>query len=146
VHGAADHGFAATLVGIARAKGVSGYITDGADRWPAVHRLDAARLVRLAVENAPAESTLHAVAEQGIATRSIAEAIGRGLELTGSSWVGSRPSGDSTSTSMRGITSRPRPRNGRRGGHYHVRVRVRVTTFRTGALRVTCPAHELRRD
>lgn len=79
VHGAGDHGFMATLVAIAAAKGVSGYIEDGANRWPAVHRLDAANLVRRAVEDAPAAAVLHAVAEQGVATRDIAEAIGRGL-------------------------------------------------------------------
>jgi nucleoside-diphosphate-sugar epimerase len=81
VHGTGDHGFVATLVGIAREKGVSGYIDDGANRWPAVHRFDAAHLVRLAVENAPAGSVLHAVAEEGVPTRVIAEAIGRGLDL-----------------------------------------------------------------
>ncbi|MEO6701353.1 MAG: SDR family oxidoreductase [Jatrophihabitantaceae bacterium] len=79
VHGAGDHGFVATLVGIARDSGVSGYVGDGANRWPAVHRLDAARLVRLAVQDAPAGSVLHATAEDGVPTRAIAEAIGRGL-------------------------------------------------------------------
>ncbi|MEV4628169.1 SDR family oxidoreductase [Micromonospora sp. NPDC049523] len=81
VHGSGDHGFVAALVGIAREKGVSGYIDDGTNRWPAVHRLDAARLVRLAVENAPAGVALHATAEEGVPTRAIAEAIGRGLDL-----------------------------------------------------------------
>ncbi len=81
VHGAGDHGFVATLVSIARDKGVSAYVEDGANRWPAVHRLDAATLVRLAVEGAPAGSVVHAVAEEGIPTRVIAEAIGRGLDL-----------------------------------------------------------------
>jgi nucleoside-diphosphate-sugar epimerase len=81
VHGAGDHGFMATLVGIARDKGVSAYIGEGANRWPAVHRLDAGHLVRLAVLNAPAGSVLHAVAEEGVSTRVIAEAIGRGLDL-----------------------------------------------------------------
>jgi nucleoside-diphosphate-sugar epimerase len=79
VHGAGDHGFVATLVGIARERGVSGYIDDGANRWPAVHRLDAARLVRLAVGDAPTGSALHATAEDGVPTKAIAEAIGRGL-------------------------------------------------------------------
>ncbi|MEU1707136.1 SDR family oxidoreductase [Streptomyces sp. NPDC005706] len=78
-HGDGDHGFVATLVGIARAKGVSGYIGDGANRWPAVHRLDAARLFRLAVEAAPAGSVLHGVAEEGVAIRDVAEVIGRHL-------------------------------------------------------------------
>ena len=79
VHGQGDHGFVATLAGIARAKGVSGYVGDGANRWPAVHVLDAARLVRLALEGAPAGSVVHAVGEEGVAARDIAEAIGQGL-------------------------------------------------------------------
>jgi nucleoside-diphosphate-sugar epimerase len=79
VHGAGDHGFMAALVGIARDKGVSAYIDDGANRWPAVHRFDAGNLVRLAVQNAPAGSVLHATAEEGVPTRGIAEAIGHGL-------------------------------------------------------------------
>lgn len=81
VHGTGDHGFMARLVDIACEKGVSAYIDDGANRWPAVHRLDAAHLVRLAVEGAPAGSVLHAVAEVGVPTRVIAEAIGRGLNV-----------------------------------------------------------------
>ena len=80
-HGDGDHGFVATLVAIARDKGISGYIGDGANRWPAVHRLDSANLFRLALEGAPAGSTLHGVAEEGIAIRDIAEAIGRRLNL-----------------------------------------------------------------
>ncbi len=76
VHGAGDHGFIATLTQIARERGVSAYVGDGASRWPAVHRSDAARLVRLAVESAPAGSVVHAVAEEGVASRAIAEAIG----------------------------------------------------------------------
>jgi nucleoside-diphosphate-sugar epimerase len=79
VHGDGDHGFIATLVAIAREKGFSGYIGDGTNRWPAVHRLDAARLVRLTLEGAPAGSSVHAVAEPGIATKAIAHAIGAGL-------------------------------------------------------------------
>ena len=71
----------ATLVGIARDKGVSGYIGDGANRWPAVHRLDAAHLFRLALEKAPAGSVLHAVADEGVPIRDIAEVIGRHLDL-----------------------------------------------------------------
>jgi nucleoside-diphosphate-sugar epimerase len=81
VHGDGDHGFIATLVAIARAKGSSGYIGDGAHHWPAVHRLDAARLVRLTLEGATAGSSVHAVAEPGIPTKAIAEAIGAGLGL-----------------------------------------------------------------
>ncbi|UXY23560.1 SDR family oxidoreductase [Streptomyces cynarae] len=80
-HGEGDNGFTATLVAIARRKGVSGYIGDGANRWPAVHRLDAARLFRLAVEKAPAGSVLHGAAEEGVAIREIAEVIGRHLDV-----------------------------------------------------------------
>jgi nucleoside-diphosphate-sugar epimerase len=80
-HGEGDKGFVARLVGIAREKGVSGYIGDGTNRWPAVHRLDSARLFRLALEKAPAGSTLHAVAEEGVQARDIAEVMGRHLNL-----------------------------------------------------------------
>jgi nucleoside-diphosphate-sugar epimerase len=80
-HGDGDNGFMATLVAIAREKGVSGYIGDGANRWPAVHRRDSAGLFRLAVEKAPAGSTLHAVADEGVPVRDIAEVIGRHLNL-----------------------------------------------------------------
>jgi nucleoside-diphosphate-sugar epimerase len=81
VHGDGDHGFVSTLVAIARAKGVSGFVGDGANRWPAVHRLDAARAVRLGFESAEAGTVLHVVGEEGIPTRRIAEAIGEGLGL-----------------------------------------------------------------
>ncbi|MGV9700856.1 SDR family oxidoreductase [Streptomyces sp. NPDC003483] len=80
-HGDGDNGFMAALVAIARAKGVSGYLGDGTNRWPAVHRLDAARLFRLAVEKAPAGSVLHGVAEEGVELRAVAEVIGRHLDL-----------------------------------------------------------------
>jgi nucleoside-diphosphate-sugar epimerase len=79
VHGDGDSGFMAAIVGIARATGVSGYLGDGANRWPAVHRLDAAHLFRLALEQAPAGSTLHAVADEGVPIHDIAEVIGRHL-------------------------------------------------------------------
>jgi nucleoside-diphosphate-sugar epimerase len=80
-HGEGDNGFMATLVGIARDKGVSGYIGDGSNRWPAVHRLDSAHLFRLALEQAPAGSTLHAVADEGVPIRHVAEVIGRRLDV-----------------------------------------------------------------
>ena len=79
VHGDGDHGFVATLVDIARRRGVAGYVGDGTNRWPAVHRSDAARLARLAVEAAPAGSVLHAVADEGVPFREIAGAMGRHL-------------------------------------------------------------------
>jgi nucleoside-diphosphate-sugar epimerase len=90
VHGDGDHGFMASIVGIARDQGVSGYLGDGSNRWPAVHRLDAAHLFRLAVEQAPAGSTLHAVADEGVPIRAIAEVIGRHLDVP----VAAIPAGD----------------------------------------------------
>ncbi|GLW35134.1 SDR family oxidoreductase [Actinoplanes regularis] len=81
VHGDGDQGFLASLIGIARQRAVAGYVGDGSNRWPAVHRFDAARLFRLAVEKAPAGSTLHAVADEGVPVREIAEVIGRHLDV-----------------------------------------------------------------
>jgi nucleoside-diphosphate-sugar epimerase len=81
VHGAGDHGFIAILAAVAREKGVSGYPGDGANRWAAVHRSDAGRLVALGLAKAPAGFRLHAVAEDGIPTRDIAEGIGRAFGL-----------------------------------------------------------------
>jgi nucleoside-diphosphate-sugar epimerase len=78
-HGDGDNGFMAAIVGIARAKGVSGYVGDGSNRWPAVHRLDSANLFRLALESAPAGSALHAVADEGVPIRDVAEVIGKHL-------------------------------------------------------------------
>jgi nucleoside-diphosphate-sugar epimerase len=85
VHGTGDHGFIATIAAVAREKGVSGYPGDGTNRWAAVHVSDAARLVALGLEKAPAGARLHAVAEEGVPTRDIAEAIGRALGLPAAS-------------------------------------------------------------
>jgi nucleoside-diphosphate-sugar epimerase len=80
VHSTRDrHGFIPTLIGIARNAGVSGYVGDGANRWPAAHVLDVGRLYRLALAKAPAGSQLYAATEEGIAVREIAETIGRHL-------------------------------------------------------------------
>lgn len=82
VHGSGgDHGFVAALARIAREKGVSGYIGEGLNRWPAVHRLDAGKLVQLAVDQASPGTALHAVAEEGISTHDIAAAVGQFLDL-----------------------------------------------------------------
>jgi nucleoside-diphosphate-sugar epimerase len=86
VHGQGErHGFVPQLITMARAKGVSGYIGDGAGRWPAVHVKDAARLYRLALEQAPAGAVLNAVGEEGVPVREVAEAIGRNLNLPATS-------------------------------------------------------------
>lgn len=81
VHGDGDHGFVARLVAIARDRGVSGYVDDGRNHWPAIHRFDAGKLVSLAVDRAPAGSVLHGIAEQGVPTRDIAAVIGRHLDV-----------------------------------------------------------------
>ena len=81
VHGEGDHGFVPALIAIAATKGVSASIGDGSNRWAAVHRLDAVRLFRLAIEEASAGTILHGVGDEGVPTREIAEAIGRHLRL-----------------------------------------------------------------
>jgi nucleoside-diphosphate-sugar epimerase len=81
VHGAGDHGFIARIIDADRSHGAAGYVGDGENRWAAVHRSDAARLVRLGIEHARAGSVLHAIGEEGIPMRDIAEAISRRFEL-----------------------------------------------------------------
>ncbi|MFI7342204.1 SDR family oxidoreductase [Streptomyces sp. NPDC050085] len=81
VHGKGDHGFVARLVEVARETGVAAVVGDGANRWPAVHVEDAARLYRLALEAAPSGVRLHGVAEEGVPTRDIAAVIARRLDV-----------------------------------------------------------------
>ena len=80
-HGNGDNGFIPTAIGFAREKGAAAYVGDGANRWPSVHRDDAARLFRLALESAPAGSVLHAVGDEGVPIREVAEVFAAHLDV-----------------------------------------------------------------
>jgi len=80
-HGDGDNGFMATAIGFAREKGAAAYVGDGSNRWPAVHRDDAARVFRLALESAPSGSALHAIGDEGVPIREIAEIFASHLDV-----------------------------------------------------------------
>lgn len=108
VHGLGDHGFVSILIRLAREKGVSAYVDDGENRWPGVHRLDAARLYRLALEHGTTEAAYHAIADEGVPFRDIAAIIGRRLGVPVESrgrdhfgWFGTFAAADMPASSAR---------------------------------------------
>lgn len=100
------HGFIPTLIKIARDTGVSGYVGEGTNHWPAGHVLDTGRLYRLALDKAPAGAQLHGAAEQGITVRETAETIGRRLDLPAVSIPAEQAAGHSKTFHSSRLTSR----------------------------------------
>jgi nucleoside-diphosphate-sugar epimerase len=113
MHGDGDNGFIPTAIGFARQKGAAAYVGDGANRWPAVHRDDAARLFRLALESAPAGSVLHAVGDEGVPIRKVAEIFAAHLNVPRSPSPPSRPKNMSASSAASGDTTVPPRRRSR---------------------------------